>query len=362
MLLSPYLPLVCGLATTAVGAALPSLTDTVANVVEEAVGDVGDAFDDVGDAVNDLGDAAGDLLVHGAKAIVSKIPLSTFGHFNAVRLEDAIADPSLIDKALHSMLDADVDVDMVVRQMTTTPPTTTNTTNTNTTLEEEAAEVPVSCNVSAQSTRVEWYSYPPEDRHAFLDSINCLLAAPSAGGAFSPSTSRYEDFVRTHQLFTAAVHNNGLFLLWHRYFLQAFEAALRGQCGLGDRPLPWWDETRDSGAFNTSEVFTPEFFGSLPAAVGDAGVCVTDGKFANLTCNIGPGADNIPHCLSRAGNETLTEQASAEFVAYCAQRTEFGQFSGCAETGYVFLSFFFFFFLGPFLFLFLSFFPPFPFH
>lgn len=275
----------------------------------DLIGVVGDV---VGDAVDDL--------VDGAKVIISKIPLSDFGEMPAVRLEDAIQDPSLVD-AVNGLLSRTEQARGLVflRQALTNSSNATTTKST-------------TCDSTTLSTRIEWRDYSAADRQAFLDGISCLMSTPSASELYAPSTSRYEDLVRTHQVLTSVVHGNGLFLLWHRYFISAFEAALRTNCGF-ERPLPWWDETLDNGAFNQSSVFTAESFGSLPSAVNGNGVCITDGKFANLTCNIGPGSQNIPHCLSRAGNETLTVQASEAYVDYCAVRTEFASFSSCAETG-----------------------------
>lgn len=336
-----YLTLLCGASTAVVGSALRYRTPQL-----------GEALDDV------VGEAV-DVVVDGAKVIISKIPLETFGHLPAVKLEDAIADPSLIDAVLHGDHPGSEQARSVMfaRQSLTNSSSSsfsnssalltnsssfsnsssftnssssliTNTTDTTNTTKA------ATCDASSVSTRIEWRDYSTADRQALVDSISCLLNTPSAGDFYAPSTNRYEDFVRTHQRFTSIVHGNGLFLLWHRYFVHAFETALRTSCGF-DRPLPWWDETLDNGAFNLSSLFTPAYFGSLMGPVNGAGVCVTDGKFANLTCHIGPGQDNEPHCLSRAVNETLTAQASESFVEYCAARTEFGDFSSCAETGYV---------------------------
>lgn len=282
--------------------------------------------------IDELGDALGEVVddvVDGIKVIISKIPLSEFGQMAAVHLQDVIKDPSLIDSLYAALPSSD---QAATRDLEGTVPRAAAVST-----RQAAAST---CDDSNLSTRVEWRDYTPEDRIALVDAMACLITTPSAGPEYAPSTSRYEDLVRTHQLLTNEVHMNGVFLLWHRYYLHAFETALRADCGF-DRPLPWWDETLDAGAFNQSSVFTPELFGSLPSSVDGSGVCVTDGRFANLTCNIGPGSDSTPHCLSRAGDESMTAEASQEFVEYCAvQYTVFGEFSRCAETGYVFFCFF----------------------
>lgn len=337
---SQYLTLLCG-ASAVAGSALPYRNLDSSSIIVKRIPD--EVTDVIGDVVEDVADG---ILDAAKKVIISKIPLEQFGHFDAVKLEDAIADPSLIDtvlKAHHHQAEETRDILGVVLRhtLTNSSSTTTNITNiTNSTSAETEFSNTTSttttetgtCDTSNLSTRIEWRDYSDEDRRALVESIACLIKTPSAGDVYAPSTSRYEDFVRTHQVFTSTIHGNGLFLFWHRYFLQAFESALRTDCGF-DRPLPWWDETLDNGAFNQSSLFTADYFGSLPAAVNGAGVCITDGAFANLTCNIGPGSQNTAHCLSRAVNETLTVQASDSFVEYCAVRTDFGSFSGCAETG-----------------------------
>lgn len=316
----PYLTVLCGATTAAAGLSLHSdLTDAVADVV---------------DVVDDLADSAGDL-IDAAKVIISKIPLSEFGQFEAVSLEEAVADPSLLDMLMKpddggssTTDDATADDGLAVR----------------------ATFANSSCNAASVSTRIEWSNYSDSDRLAFVDSIACLIETPSAGSHFSPSTNRYEDFVRTHQVLTSQIHHSGQFLLWHRYFVHALEQALRDECGF-DRAMPWWDETLDSGAFHQSSLFTADYFGSLPGPVNGNGVCVTDGRFANMTCNIGPGSSNIPHCVSRAVNESLTAQANTDFVEYCEERTDFGSFSNCAEGGYDLSAFLFLFLLPTSIFL-----------
>lgn len=43
--------------------------------------------------------------------------------------------------------------------------------------------------------------------------------------------SRYDDFVAVHINFTLTIHGTGNFLGWHRYFVHAYEQALRNECG-----------------------------------------------------------------------------------------------------------------------------------
>lgn len=102
---------------------------------------------------------------------------------------------------------------------------------------------------SSPAARVEWRNYAASDRVAFINAISCLINdRPSNGSRFAPSTNRFEDFVVTHQKLTPVVHGNGIFMLWHRAFLNVFEQALREECGFNRTiQLPWWDETKDTG-------------------------------------------------------------------------------------------------------------------
>lgn len=264
-------------------------------------------------------------------AVISTIPLNSFGDFNTVTLKEASSNPGLFEH--NDIIDA------------ASLPTTfsgggfsgfraglsaADTSDGASDTTKPATVAAATC--ASPRTRVEWRDYPPVDRQAFVDSIACLTQRPSAGATYAPSGSRYEDFVKTHQIFTPRVHGNGLFLPWHRYFLHVFEQALRTECGFNGT-MPWWDETVENGRFAQSSIFTPEYFGSLPGPTDGRGTCIVDGKFANMTCHIGPGMDDIDHCLSRGVDEKMTAQASTAYVDYCAEQTAYGNFESCAETG-----------------------------
>lgn len=69
----------------------------------------------------------------------------------------------------------------------------------------------------------------------------CLQSKP----AKTPSTlaegakTRYDDFVVTHINQTNYIHANFVFLSWHRLFVNAYEDALRNECGYTGYQ-PWW--------------------------------------------------------------------------------------------------------------------------
>jgi len=92
------------------------------------------------------------------------------------------------------------------------------------------------------NVRYEWDDYSTSDKNAFISAIQCLIKAKPSG-KFSPSRNRYEDFVRLHQTYAPSIHSDSTtvqthkFLLWHRYYLWAFEQVLRDECGF-NRAMP----------------------------------------------------------------------------------------------------------------------------
>ncbi|KAK5635604.1 hypothetical protein RRF57_011316 [Xylaria bambusicola] len=92
------------------------------------------------------------------------------------------------------------------------------------------------------AVRIEWDDYSHSDRLAFVNAIKCLTTRP-ASGRVSFSRNRYEDLVRLHQSYAPNIHSRSTsqqthkFLLWHRYFVWAFEQILRDECGF-NRAMP----------------------------------------------------------------------------------------------------------------------------
>jgi tyrosinase len=175
--------------------------------------------------------------------------------------------------------------------------------------------------------RREWDSYSDSDRQAYVDAIKCLQSRP-ASGQFRQSQSRYEDLVALHQTLTPNVHGNAKFLLWHRYYLWTFEQMLRSDCGF-NRDLPWFDETRYAGRFGASSIFSSQWFGS----VNIGGQCVTNGQFAGLAINVGPGSGNTRHCLARNGDDSRTANTGSAIVDACNSRSSYPDMASCAEGG-----------------------------
>ncbi|KAH8732616.1 hypothetical protein GQ44DRAFT_781035 [Phaeosphaeriaceae sp. PMI808] len=95
---------------------------------------------------------------------------------------------------------------------------------------------------SNPKNRTEWDRLSNRDKRAFVDGIKCLLNR-LLSGQFRQAQNRYEDLVVLHQTLTPSFHGNAKFLLFHRYYLWAFEDVLRRECGYS-RDMPWFDESR----------------------------------------------------------------------------------------------------------------------
>lgn len=72
-----------------------------------------------------------------------------------------------------------------------------------------------------------------EERKAYTTAVNCILKAPSKlpAGQYPGAKSRYDDFVVVHMNMTPSVHATANFMHWHRYYIWAYETALRTECG-----------------------------------------------------------------------------------------------------------------------------------
>ncbi|KAK3201173.1 hypothetical protein GRF29_213g1271195 [Pseudopithomyces chartarum] len=182
---------------------------------------------------------------------------------------------------------------------------------------------------SSVKVRTEWHQTSDTTKQNFVNGLKCLLGKPSKGG-FSGSKNRYEDFVQVHQSVTDNVHNNRKFIVWHRAFLWAFEQVLQNECNFND-PIPWFDETKFSGKFADSSIFSSKWLGSI----NTGGDCVRDGQFANLALNVGPGksATNQYHCLARNNNNGDTINVNTNIVNGCQQLKDYQDFAKCAEQG-----------------------------
>ncbi|KAK1531793.1 hypothetical protein CPAR01_11442 [Colletotrichum paranaense] len=189
-----------------------------------------------------------------------------------------------------------------------------------------------SCNIFNARYRRDWEAFSSQERKDYISAVQCLLTSPSKSDPeFAPGArNRYDDFVAVHINQTTKIHGTGNFLTWHRYFVWAYEEALRNECGYkGSQPywnwLKYQDDLRKSPVFDGSDTSLSgdgaflQHNGSVSGAgaivlpSGDGGGCVTSGPFKNMTVNLGPvnpGMDGLeasptgklgynPRCLSR---------------------------------------------------------------
>lgn len=172
---------------------------------------------------------------------------------------------------------------------------------------------------------------PTTDRKAYTDAVMCLMKLPalSSPDEVPGARSRYDDFVAMHIYYAPTVHQDGLFLTWHRYFVHLYEKALREECGYKGSQ-PYWDWTKNWSDLSKSPVFdgSPYSMGSNGKYIpnrgpindtglgstrllnpGSGGGCIERGPFSNLTINLGPvallpagpdgGYGYNPRCLTR---------------------------------------------------------------
>ncbi|KAK1826982.1 hypothetical protein QBC39DRAFT_267962 [Podospora conica] len=152
------------------------------------------------------------------------------------------------------------------------------------------------------SKRRSWHDVSETDKKAYLTAVRCVMTSPQKLNRLPGAKTRWDELVSLHQIHALQIHTTGQFLPYHRYYIKTLEFLLQ-ECGFkGD--IPYWDETRDAGKFSKSPVFDPVLgFGGS----GKGGQnCVTDGPFANLTINIGPGFKSEPRCLNRRITDGLS--------------------------------------------------------
>ncbi|RWA12789.1 hypothetical protein EKO27_g2333 [Xylaria grammica] len=198
----------------------------------------------------------------------------------------------------------------------------------NSTTEKRAGST---CNVFNAKVRRDWKTLRPGEKKEYIAAVKCLQAKPSiADSTFAPGAkTRYDDFVAVHINQTLSIHGTGNFLTWHRYFMQAYETALREECGYtGYQPYwNWLDNTSDPSksplfdgsdtSFSGDGVFVAHNGsvngnGNVYIPSGKGGGCVTSGPFVDYVINLGPifpiqdGMEAAPetlgynpHCLSR---------------------------------------------------------------
>ncbi|KAF6806351.1 FAD binding domain containing protein [Colletotrichum musicola] len=191
-----------------------------------------------------------------------------------------------------------------------------------------------SCNILNAQVRRDWAAFSTKERKEYIAAVQCLLTSPSKSDpSFAPGArNRYDDFVAVHIDQTRTIHGTGNFLTWHRYYVWAYENALKTECGYkGAQPYWNWfahtDDPRKSPVFDGSDTslsgdgeYVPHNGsvslapnGNIEIPSGHGGGCVASGPLVNMTVNLGPvspGMDGLdanpngpmahnPRCLRR---------------------------------------------------------------
>ncbi|KAJ4292570.1 hypothetical protein N0V90_009233 [Kalmusia sp. IMI 367209] len=162
---------------------------------------------------------------------------------------------------------------------------------------------PATCNKNTVSVRKEYGDLTKEEKLEYIRAVNCIRKQPSQlpAGKYPGAKSRYDDFIVVHMNMTPSVHSTANFMHWHRYYIWAYETALKTECNFkGSQPYWNWGKYSDlpkSPIFNGDETslggngdYVPHS-GNLmgrPFAAGQGGGCVTKGPMGNLTISLGP--------------------------------------------------------------------------
>ncbi|KAJ3040208.1 hypothetical protein HDV00_011305 [Rhizophlyctis rosea] len=199
---------------------------------------------------------------------------------------------------------------------------------------ESGYEKPSAC--QKPLIRKEWRKLKKSEQKSYLDAVLCLGKKPAIAKKSAPGAiSRYDDFVGVHAKQTGEIHFVGYFLHWHRYYVHAFEQALRKECGYKGAQ-PYWDYTYDvtkGGNMTSWPVFDKtygfggngpyvEYVSFIPGRTG--GGCVQDGPFTypQFSLSIGPAPlpprFDIPPPAANATTTTTATTATTTTTATVA--------------------------------------------
>ncbi|KAF2869473.1 hypothetical protein BDV95DRAFT_547863 [Massariosphaeria phaeospora] len=149
------------------------------------------------------------------------------------------------------------------------------------------------------AVRREWRTMARAERNDYIAAVQCLTTQPSR---VYTNGSLYDDFPRVHQATAPTAHKAAPFLPWHRYFVHAYETALKETCGYAG-VIPYWDWSQDwedmprAPVWDSESGFGGDGAADTPITVGE-GRCVREGPFSNLEARY-YGDQSHPHCLSR---------------------------------------------------------------
>ncbi|KAK4227758.1 hypothetical protein QBC38DRAFT_183263 [Podospora fimiseda] len=164
------------------------------------------------------------------------------------------------------------------------------------------------CTIANAAVRREWSDLSLDERKEYVRAVLCLQSLPSRSAALGKAPgarSRFDDFVATHMEHANQLHGPTTLLAGHRYFVWAYETALREECGYkGYQPYMNYDryakDPLNSLLFDGSEgsmsgdgLYVP--YPGIPSGMGGGmipnaggGGCVTTGPFKDMVVSLGP--------------------------------------------------------------------------
>ncbi|KAH8432854.1 tyrosinase family protein [Aspergillus melleus] len=184
------------------------------------------------------------------------------------------------------------------------------------------------CSSNTTTTRQEWGTLSGDQRTEYINAIWCLRNRESVlpSSDYPGVRDRLDDFVATHINYTTSIHDNGVFLPWHRHFLFLWERTLQEECGYTGG-VPYWDWSLETSDLSKSPVFDGSATSLSGNGVYDSATChdncsssetsgrrcVTSGPFKDYKIHLGPfnntfdlnrplwppGFDYNPRCLER---------------------------------------------------------------
>ncbi|KAG8683107.1 hypothetical protein FRC09_016289, partial [Ceratobasidium sp. 395] len=113
--------------------------------------------------------------------------------------------------------------------------------------------------------RKEWRTLTKAEKKAWIDGVKCMSSMPHsetlyktriAGGVplINKNGTHYDDWTYLHVDPNVKTHITALFFPWHRWYLDAFERAMKINCGFNGT-MPYWNWSLDVADFSKSPIF-----------------------------------------------------------------------------------------------------------
>ncbi|KAK8084161.1 Monooxygenase [Apiospora saccharicola] len=172
--------------------------------------------------------------------------------------------------------------------------------------------------------RVEFRTLDAAAQKQYTDAVMCMATKPSGLPNLGLNTTLYDDFPYVHTHLNQIIHFCGMFLPWHRYYVQLYHDQLR-ECGYVG-PMAYWDWTLDSADTAHSSIWSVVGGNGGTEKVEKTGdqewMCLTDGPFKDLR----PAYNQLeyaPHCLSRDFFDGKDRPGNMRGPAYNADELKF---------------------------------------